>query len=870
MIISSDRDWGCEGIGTTSPGSTLSGMRMGIRLDDVESGPSAPRRVNHSNPSLALSFGQDDQDGMCRCELCLTSSETSAQQSRRPRRKSRQTRPSLSSSSSTARSPSSTLSLLPAFLLPFLSLPVVSAAPPPTRRRRFPRSPLPAPTLDESRPRPDPRSLQAIEPREDGVEVNADPTATTTTTIEEHRKIKYLTSVSTPSVLPTANSYVDETVLPYLLSRHEDGSWTRAEGGWSLYGRQVATPTTGPIFADDGGSADAEEPSVTAPSYAVESVLPNGWGVSSNRTSIYKVPLISIASVIMATGIVALIVFIVLSRRKQHRKRKRAKERMRRKALAAAGIKEEDLHSTAKEAMFKEKLKELENQHLAKKKKNGQVGVAKSKVRVWNQRMGMRRRKKATGTKAVNEDEDGAESIADTPRNGDARNEGNEEGEEEDKPVEGVDSASPSPVLSRDGEENDVASNRSSSDTDRGDPPGDSGHVGLTNSSHDNQGHAETAPADAAPTGVPHFPPAYRPASVRSLPRHTPASSSSAGPSHPQPAEGSHPTVVSGAEKTQAPGYYPAPATEDGEIALAVASRSEGKSRMVEPPAHAPEEEAEESDESHTIRHIATDDKRVLERLRLGASAPPVQATSPEDASAQQGQDGPSAPGVRLDDDGFEQLDETHLHVPIPEPAMDDVTARSDVLPEPPRLNARLSSRLNDFSSSSTSTSAMNNDISHLLPSAPPISQDVGSAGDAPSAPPILDDEGYEDDSHIPSAPALESAESEDVEAFSDTHSSGQQNSDVYDSSPLTSTTSNEPATASEPRRPEEATSQTESAGIEEDSDNAVEADHREPESELELGQELDSEQDNSTFSNAVPARTRSGTNTLFLPRYEP
>lgn len=83
-----------------------------------------------------------------------------------------------------------------------------------------------------------------------------------------------------------------------------------------------------------------------------------------------------------------------LNRRKKHRKQKRAKERLRRKALAAAGLTEDDIKGSAAEAAFKEKLAELERKHKAKKKRDGQMGLARSKVKGWNARLGTVRRRK--------------------------------------------------------------------------------------------------------------------------------------------------------------------------------------------------------------------------------------------------------------------------------------------------------------------------------------------------------------------------------------------------------------------------------------------------------------------------------------------
>ncbi|WWD08822.1 hypothetical protein V865_006936 [Kwoniella europaea PYCC6329] len=818
MSINTDRDRGRQGIGTipcpSPPVLPSMEMGLGIRLDNVEAGPS---RLSSSSQE------------MCKCEICVQPDSS------RPRTASR----SLRSSARTMSTKTTISSFLPLFLLPFL--PTSLAAPPPSRRlRRSPSSTSSTPT--------------------------STPTATSSeveisSSFNEHRNIQYLTSVSTPSVLPTYNEYVDETVLPYLLTRHEEGHWTRAEGGWSLYGRQVATPTAAPIFADDDGegTVDNPQPTVTAPSYAVESVLPNGWGVSSNRTSIYKVPLISIASVILACGIVGLIVFIVISRRKKHRKRKRAKERLRRKALAAAGIREEDLNSGAggaKEVAFKEKLKELENQHSAKKRKNGQMVVAKNKVRVWNSRLGMRRRKSKGGQKEkeIEEDEDGAvrasSQVDDNP---------GERGEEEDKPIEGVDEIQPisiSPTSTLDRDRNGVDEerqgsrlNRSSTDSMRGgDQPGvrtasrSRSQRDTQDPSNDGRTPIAGSSTDQPQNSIPHFPPAYRPASVRSLPRHRPdpsTSSASAGPSNPS----DPPVVVSGTEKTQAPGYYPAPATEDGEIALAVVSRAEGKSRLIEPQSSAEDgdEEGNGERDEERIRHVATDDKRVLERLRMGGSAPPVNRPRFSDQDQDQDQDadrtegeGPSAPFVQVDEQGFEQLDESLLQVPSP--ATDGSRTEESgngLLPAPPRLNARLSSRLSDIPSPST----VEVDTSHLLPSAPPALDQTNPARDhdIPSAPPMLgeDEDGVEEVS-VPSAPTFVLDEDEEAESTGSP------------SAPMESSTNQE---------------QEEQEHGQSDEDRQEVGNRRDS--------EVDAEADSAaTFSNALPARSGSGA--VFLPRYEP
>lgn len=393
-----------------------------------------------------------------------------------------------------------------------------------------------------------------------------------------------------------------------------------------------------------------------------------------------------------------------LNRRKKHRKQKRAKERLRRKALAAAGLTEDDINGSAAEAAFKEKLAEMERKHKAKKKRDGQMGLARSKVKGWNARLGTIRRRK--GKKEEKDDE--VMSVEEV------------KGMEEDI-VERESVEQPEVTLSP-----HLVSTPSLAPTQT--PPEQPAPV-------------ETS-APASDTAFPispttYFPPAYRPASIHSMPTST------AGPSRPSasvhspylPSEG--PTGSSmPEEKTQAPGYYPAPATEDGEIALAVASRSDGKARLVEPPAVSQEED------SHLrMGHIATDDKRVLEILRMGGSAPPPVQTEVEE--------GPTAPVVDVDDAGFEIIPT------IPEEDEGARTSRESererlAFPPPPQLSARLAQFHNLDSPAPSAppiTSPSAPDHQYTMPSAPPL--EVPDA--EPSAPPLALDE----ELGGPSAPPL-------------------------------------------------------------------------------------------------------------------
>jgi hypothetical protein len=421
---------------------------------------------------------------------------------------------------------------------------------------------------------------------------------------------------------------------------------------------------------------------------------------------------------------------IVINRRKQHRRAKRRAARMRRKALAAAGITEDDLNNdnSGVDGALREKLAQIEGTTLPKpkkeKKERGPTTLIRTKVRAWNQGV-LRRRNQAVGLgPGLGPSRSATPSI---------------EVIEEDKPED--------PALAENG--NRV---RGSNDTDRTTPTVASqssnergaGTLGSGEITTSDSNTNETPPsadlprASTQPPTATYFPPAYRPASVRSLQVHT------SGPSVPiRSASASSPSSdtrnvsrssATGVEKTTAPGYYPAPATHDSELALAVASRSDGKQRMDAPPP------SEEEEEDRRVRHIATDDKGVLERMRLGGSAPP--------AAGHGAEDGPSAPIVEVDEQGFEAHDPTTLGAPLVDsPTISSGDSQLPAPPTRPRMGYRVYSQ-DDL--------AADLDIHehHLLPSAPPPAHEDHSHL-APSAPPVVleEDEGVEAG---PSAPSFE------------------------------------------------------------------------------------------------------------------
>lgn len=443
---------------------------------------------------------------------------------------------------------------------------------------------------------------------------------------------------------------------------------------------------------------------------------------------------------------------------------------------------------------------ELDQSRVGKgrRRQRGPTALVRTKVRSWNQ--GLRRRRgKGTG--------DG-----DISRNGD-----------EDAVIEVIE---PKPVDVNGDAEN---RGRDSSDTTRSTPtiptsrssgePGSLGTEGTDSALRTSSDDPSTSPdtsvgvsvSDPAPAAgvTPYFPPAYRPASVRSLaiyshhpvshpPHHSSGDLSSDLPSGSSPSgAGAVASVRSPTEKTRAPGYYPAPATEESEAALAVAARSDGDGKAEARMAMAAAEgsgSVDEEAEAARIRHIATDDKRVLERLRMGASAPSRSAAA--DLT-----DGPSAPDVEVDDQGFERVDSGDLGTPLAvsgssgiDTALASAESQSSdralgnipAPPKPPVLRTLpVDGPVIHAGSALPSSVGDGFDIAHLLPSAPP-GADLGSPRHPasgrgglhpelnedvrPSAPPDLgeDDSRVSDegdvDSGVPSAPPMVPEMEEDDE----------------------------------------------------------------------------------------------------------
>lgn len=392
--------------------------------------------------------------------------------------------------------------------------------------------------------------------------------------------------------------------------------------------------------------------------------------------------------------------------------------------MAAAGLTEESVNDNRNQEQLREKLDDLQRQHRAKKK--GDTAVvsspsARSKVRSW--RASLRRRRGGKG-----DDEGGGAADAIIEEKSDDGVQGRDRNSADtDRSTPTVPSVEPEERDSSDG----LGSHQNTTSSDEP----SSSEPNSTAESPNRSGPA------APPAATPYFPPAYRPASVRSLHLHQAGSSSTAGTSGAV-----HPSgdldIPSAAEKVRAPGYYPAPATAEGEIALAVASRTDGKGRMPPPP------EVNDSEEQNTgehTAHVATDDKRVLERMRMAASAPPQ-------TMAGEGEDGPSAPHVEVDESGFERME---LEPPITLNA--DPSASSSSPSQPPAMaHPSLPApppRRPSFSRSYSVEREVHEQLDelNLLPSAPPrLPPSRLANAETPSTPPITSDEII-----VPSAPPL-------------------------------------------------------------------------------------------------------------------
>ena len=420
--------------------------------------------------------------------------------------------------------------------------------------------------------------------------------------------------------------------------------------------------------------------------------------------------------------------------------------------MKAAGIEIDSADHRAVDALYHEKIE-------AKPKNEGRKGLTTAK-KVGKWRRGLRRRKLGQSPSGsleqvvVVEDEDLRRSGSGDPdgsREDDgARVQATDDGE----------ASNANPPETRSSEEENAVTEL----TDQSTGPSE----GVQSASV-----TQESASTAVPTGNPpqFFPPAYRPASVTSLyqsehpPRaldtdHTPGSST---PPPPHPSSSSSAAVeqtsdqgrvLSARAQEKSPAtYYPAPTTLEAEQALAVALAAESGQPSMSGAGH--------EEEDSTTAHVATDDKQLLERLRVRGSRPPT-ANQPGDV-----QPGvPTAPVVEVDEDGFERLDVGPSSSAVPEE--EDVAQSSSAMPLPPRPTVQRS-LLALGSTSPMSPSAPHQPFSPVSPSAPSAPPPEESDVIAPSAP-VLDEPETDDDDDLeyssppqPSQPSLPSSSAEDT-----------------------------------------------------------------------------------------------------------
>lgn len=471
--------------------------------------------------------------------------------------------------------------------------------------------------------------------------------------------------------------------------------------------------------------------------------------MENTRSSFYRTPLIVTASVILALLIVAAIVFVTIRRRKLARRRKRHEQRMRRKALAAAGLTEDDVREggAAAEELFKQRLEELERQHLQKRRartKNGQATFVRTKVRVWH-KTNVRKRKNAASPNEDADDEKPDDDVAShmassfTASQTSLASSISSDGRRRRSAMRQIADAPPQALTASSSNQSPDTLVSSDEPSSPASGPSNSPSIQAQSSSDQASSQTQAQSSDAAgevPSAYGNLPPAYRPASIHGREGEASGSSQSSALRN----------AAVTAEKVAATGFYPAPATAEAEAAQAVAHRADAKA-----PVNIPADE----DQARERHHVATDDKRALERLRLGASAPPVARVD--------GDAGPSAPHIEVDDSGFETLpvieEDEGPSIPFSAPGM----------PAPPAPAALRSLHTFDGALERDISTPLS-DPSHLVPSAPPMlaNDNVPSAPPMPSAPPPeddVDDVGSSPQSATappaPSAPPMETEEAE-------------------------------------------------------------------------------------------------------------
>lgn len=320
------------------------------------------------------------------------------------------------------------------------------------------------------------------------------------------------------------------------------------------------------------------------------------------------------------------------------------------------------------------------------------------------------------------------------------------------------------------------------------------------------RGDEDAARSGSGPHGEPSaFPPAYnRPASIRrpdspgansinrdyydpqlpSFPESAAAAAAAAaaaGSSSSGSASASASAALSARASEKRPEQlsYPAPATADQEEAQAVAY---GRRYEVEgdggagSTSHAMAYDAGSSSLVPAAlplgAHIATDDKHVLERLRVAASDPGLlqpSANLPGDVSEDLG---PSAPALDVDDDGFERFETGNNDAWETAPAGGASSSTPSTLPAPPKplvYTSLSATRQPGGSEPYPRGSAPEADTGdaplHLLASAPDAPPSIGTAPagiTAMASAPAFDDLEDESAPVPPSAPPMSAEDNDD------------------------------------------------------------------------------------------------------------
>lgn len=598
-------------------------------------------------------------------------------------------------------------------------------------------------------------------------------------------------------------------MLPYKLTKGGDGGWTTVDGGWELYGRTSVdvSPFTYSQFLTNStlqqpthqALADTDQAPNTT--FNITASLPSGWGLDSQRGALYAVPLIVVASVCMALLFMAFVVLVVISRVKARRKAERSKRRRearekrerreKRAAARAAAVPDaEDGEERSASVRTRESRRRGEEERdrfdsvstlsdssdghdddADSSRRPSGSGTTSTTVRLAKQRAvavaaaeaieaaprAGRAKKRFGWTSGVNV----AAVGVGTARLGDPRrvwgwkkglrrrNVGAVEEREQEREVDRMETREPTDVVTGSPVVETLPERSPVSTTSNIEDP----HVLGDSSDDPSSADAPTEETPRAPASA--FPPAYyRTTSGNAVP------STSATP----PDESTTGRVTDVGPSARAlekrpmagVGYddcFPAPTTEEQEEAVNIAY-NRNLSATGETAAETAGEYSGAMAPMPTgaAGHVATDDKQVLERLRLAGSAPPP-LDEPAGASGDPAirvdtvEPAGTAPDLPVDEDGFETLEE------LAPPDEDAIPGASNsvglALPLPPAPVAQRSLAYTQPSASP----GMSSPIIASAPSAPYEEPEGPTA--MPSAPPLDLDSAEPEDRPEPGAPPL-------------------------------------------------------------------------------------------------------------------